>query len=922
MDAALQNKDIMNGYFNKLGYTLLDKIGEGGFSSVYKAIHILTKQFVAIKILHINSLQTTTQQHKRFEREIMLCAQLQHPNIINLLDQGEVGNQLFAVFPYIDGITLKQRLFSNGALSPIESINIMMQILKALIHAHDQGVIHRDIKPANIMLTKTGTITQAIMLDFGISTLTEPYRNQEFINLTLTQESLGSPSYAAPEQLRGDTCTTKTDIYLWGLTLVECLTGQPLISESSVASICHKQLDSAPHILPPSIAQHPLANLLRCVLHKNPQQRLDNTRDIYQRLNQLDFSTLMSDVNNVSLNKSSPHIDRTLITSHSLMNHNIAEKKQITVMCIRINNNHQNFLHSIDNNDDLELYEQLFQQHKEQCLCIAQRYGATHVNSIGDTLLCYFGYPNVTDDDCRLSVKAALKIIDWKSNHNADESSSLFNNTLHIGIHSGMVVVQQASINDGESTNIAMTLARQAKVNQVLCSDTTRQILQCHYDCEVYVADKAAADNTINKTYLIKSDRRSESSRISRNKARLSAFCIRPNMLKTLKDSLISNTNQHSVHVYGEAGMGKSWLVANLYLYCCRPPTSLKYQLSPLMVRCRSEEKHSCLRPIVELLNQRHKLNKLNIEQRIKRLSNLLTYQDSKPSESTLSLLFSWLGYTPVANVKKISLDTCNTTKNLVFDALNLLLCQPNTQQDTAKTIYIMEDIHNSDPISLDYIYYLVTSPQFSLQGHCFCSTSRSPLVEKMNASSIKQIALEKLNEQQTQHLLSHIFNQKNVHKDVKQIICDLGEGNPWYIHELADTLKRKKQIHMLDGEIQFNSSNHKIDVPCSLRDQLQQKLDKLTSSKSIAQIASAMGYEFDVNFLSLSSGQDKTTLQHELDELVQSNIICSTRKSGHELFYFKQKLLRETIFSSMPQKIKQETLLKITKQQNPVIVN
>ena len=129
-----------------------------------------------------------------------------------------------------------------------------MQVLKGLIHAHSRGIVHRDIKPANIMLTVENGETHVRIIDFGIATLIDPYRNNDFQNLTLTHETLASPIYSAPEYLAGGMCSFKADIYSWGLTLLECLTGRPAVSALSIASAFIQQHSVIPNVIPIGLA--------------------------------------------------------------------------------------------------------------------------------------------------------------------------------------------------------------------------------------------------------------------------------------------------------------------------------------------------------------------------------------------------------------------------------------------------------------------------------------------------------------------------------------------------------------------------------------------------------------------------------------------------------------------------------------------
>ncbi len=263
-------------HFKIPGYQILERIGEGTFGTVFRAKQKSTGRYVAVKMLRLNYQDNNSYQHRiaRFHREKRLCAELHHPYIIQLIDQGEYRtNQLFAVFEYAEGENLKDIIKQNGSLSAAQLKAVMGQILEALIYAHQKGIVHRDLKPGNIIVnTKINDICVKV-LDFGVGGYL-PDAKVDHENLTLPSEILGTPSYAAPEQLRGESANVKSDLYSWGLIFLECLTGQPVFTGSSVAEIIYRQLSLEDIPLPPVIASHPIAELLHCVLAKNPRDRI------------------------------------------------------------------------------------------------------------------------------------------------------------------------------------------------------------------------------------------------------------------------------------------------------------------------------------------------------------------------------------------------------------------------------------------------------------------------------------------------------------------------------------------------------------------------------------------------------------------------------------------------------------------------
>jgi serine/threonine protein kinase len=153
---------------------------------------------VAVKVLH--QLHTYDEALvARFQREMRLCARLYHPHIVRLIDSGETGEkQLYTVFEYVPGRTLGDVLATEGALPPWEAAHLMLQVLDALGCAHKLGIIHRDLKPQNIMLSSTGVRRNAMVLDFGLGTLSNEDRREEQSRITRTRDTLGTPAYAAP----------------------------------------------------------------------------------------------------------------------------------------------------------------------------------------------------------------------------------------------------------------------------------------------------------------------------------------------------------------------------------------------------------------------------------------------------------------------------------------------------------------------------------------------------------------------------------------------------------------------------------------------------------------------------------------------------------------------------------------------------
>ena len=219
-------------------YEITELIGIGGMADVYKAVDLVENRTVAVKILK-NEFADNDDFVRRFRTESKAIAVLSHPNIVRIYDVGFSDRIQFIVMEYIDGITLKEFMEQQGVLKWKDSVHFIIQILRALQHAHDRGIVHRDIKPQNIMLFPDGTIK---VMDFGIAR----FAREE--GKTISDKAIGSVHYISPEQARGDVTDEKSDIYSVGVMLYEMLTGiKPFDADTPIAvALMHMQSTPKP----------------------------------------------------------------------------------------------------------------------------------------------------------------------------------------------------------------------------------------------------------------------------------------------------------------------------------------------------------------------------------------------------------------------------------------------------------------------------------------------------------------------------------------------------------------------------------------------------------------------------------------------------------------------------------------------------
>jgi len=259
-------------------YTVLELIGKGGMSLVYRARHELLKKVVAIKVLR-EALATNKESLTRFHREAMAAASIGDAHIVDITDYGftERGDA-FIVMEALEGSNLREIVADEGALETGRCVAITRQILRALTAAHAQGIIHRDLKAENVFVTQREGRDFIKLLDFGISKVLQPADGEDTHGLTSTGQVMGTPQYLAPEQAQGiEKVDHRVDIYAMGVMLYEMLTGELPFSGKSVFDLVMKHVQEPPQ--PPSerrkdlVIPAALEQVTLRALAKKPEER-------------------------------------------------------------------------------------------------------------------------------------------------------------------------------------------------------------------------------------------------------------------------------------------------------------------------------------------------------------------------------------------------------------------------------------------------------------------------------------------------------------------------------------------------------------------------------------------------------------------------------------------------------------------------
>ena len=258
-------------------YTIQRKVGEGGMGVVFEALEDARGRRIAIKFLNTDG-GGNSETLQRFRREGSRFAKIRHPNIVRVYGMGRARGMLYIASEFVDGVDLYHIMKQEGAMDIEKALSIVEDVARGLGEAHGCGVIHRDLKPENIMITGEGAVK---VLDFGIAK-----DLNASVALTVKGAYLGTPSYSAPEQIRGEDIDGRADIFSLGVILYELVTGESPFKGRRATEVLVNTIKVNP-VNPTRInseIETPVARLIARMIAKKPRQRLESCEEVTERI--------------------------------------------------------------------------------------------------------------------------------------------------------------------------------------------------------------------------------------------------------------------------------------------------------------------------------------------------------------------------------------------------------------------------------------------------------------------------------------------------------------------------------------------------------------------------------------------------------------------------------------------------------------
>ncbi|MDI3286587.1 TOMM system kinase/cyclase fusion protein [Polyangium sp. 15x6] len=888
-------------------YELLETLGEGAFSTVYKARQWTTNQAVAVKVLRIPEDPRAPLHDKRiarFQREVRMCAQMHHPNIVHLIDSGWADpGFVYSVFEFVPGKDLAKVLAEEGSLNPLEAQHFMLQVLDALACAHASGVVHRDLKPANLIVTTTGARRNVLVLDFGVGALMEEARGDGG-RITMTNESLGTPAYAAPEQLRGLPLTRRSDLYAWGLVFLECLTGKRAVEGATVAEVMAAQLSPAPIPIPARIADQPLGRMLRRVTQKESAARSVTAEKLLRELEALELGDLAQSAWTA---RSSPE---TMDEARALGSDGPegsgerrarlieGERRQITAMCCSLT-----VVSVKPGAVELEALDRILGAQQEACVRIARARGGHVAGALGGAVLFYFGFPAAREDDAQRAAQAAFAAMDEIRRQSAAlEAGRGVRAELRVGMHTGMVVARELrepartgpGYVIGGTPKLACRLSLLAQPGAIVVSGETYRLLRGHFAFEEGGEHRFDNVPAPVELYLLQQG--------PPEGERTAPLVGRARELETLLERWrqVRDGAGQAVVVCGEAGIGKSRLIhefrerirgeAHAWLEC----------------RCTPHTMSSPFYPIIDaLMRLLWPGGEATAEGRASRLEALLTKYGFDLAEAMP--LFASLLSIPLPE-RWAPLDVSpQKARELLRNAVLSLLFE---MAEREPLVLVVEDVHWADPSTLELLTQL-TGELASARVYALFS-ARPEVVTRWSPSAAHHVKLERLGRPEVEQLAAAALAGRSLPLEVLDRIAARTDGVPLFVEELVQMMVESGALVEQAGRYHLAGRLSDFSIPNTLRDLLMARLDRLGKAKETAQVAAAIGREFTIDLLRAVSPHEPEELYEHLEKLVASDLVHCKRRLKNPVYLFKHVLVRDAAYESMLKRSRREVHARI----------
>ena len=593
-----------------------------------------------------------------------------------------------------------------------------------------------------------------------------------------------------------------------------------------------------------------------------------------------------------------------------------AERRQLTVMfCDLVGST------SLSGDLDPEDYREVVRQYQQVCSEVIQRYDGHIAQYLGDGLLVYFGFPLAHEDDAQRAVRSGLGIIEAIGALNTRlEQEKDIKLAVRLGIHTGLVVVGEMGGRDrqeqlalGETPNVASRIQGIAEPNSVVISDATHRLVQGFFDTAPLgeyelrgVVHPIAVYRVLGETGV--------QSRLDVTSTRgLTPLVGREQEVGLLLERWQQGKEgQGQVALLsGEGGIGKSRLIQVLKDHVSdERHTRIECRSSPYFT-------NSALYPITDFLQRMLRFQTDDTsEQKLEKLTHNLS-QYHLPLEESVPLFASLLSL-PVPEDRYPSLNLSpQRQRQKTLEAIVTIILELAEREPV---LFILEDLHWTDPTTLEFIDLLIDqTPTSSLYALLTCRPEFQP--SWSHRSYLTEMTINRLSRSQIESIATQVAGGKTLPAEVLEQLVARTDGVPLYVEEMTKAVLESGVLKEMDEHYDLTGAMGSLAIPATLQDSLMARLDRLVTAKAVAQYASVIGRQFSYELLQAVSQLDETMLHHELERLVEAELVYQRGVIPQATYIFKHALIQDTAYESLLRSTRQgyhQRIAQVLEEQLP----
>lgn len=886
-------------------YEIKGVLGQGAFGRVYLGRDSQLDRDVAIKLPR-GSMKK--QEFVSFLQEARRVAQLRHPGIVAVFDVGEFEDRIFIVSDFISGTTLTKWIQQTNYTWQ-RAAAIVADIADALGHAHSQGIMHRDVKPANVMMTVSG---KPVLLDFGLALSTA--EGGEAPGLVA-----GTPQYMSPEQALGQAHRVdgRTDLYALGVVFYQMLSGQMPFAARSTHELLRRITEDSPQPLREIDAQLPPEVEFICqkAMAREMADRHSTMADFAKELRDaiaaspeaesavpasgeeptVDFAPQPG---GASLQSMAQPGEGSSIRSDSRIHD--SERRQVTALYCDID----------DGGADLDPEElhAIVTAVQNIAIRLGEEFGGHVGRQSVEGLLIYFGYPTSFEDAVFRAVRAGRDLLsDAEPVFRKLDLPDHERPSLRVGIHTGLVVAEESREPDGSVSGtvnivgnvsrVATGLAVHAEANGLVISETVQRIAGGSFDCQSLGAHRIKGLRRDVELFKVVAERD-----VLASSPNLSPLIGREHELGLLAECWrqASGGNSQVVLVGSEAGVGKSRLFEAFV------ETLAGEQVTQLFGRGSAYHINSALWPVSQILGQLPGVSAAGESDGKLAVLESLADRFELPREDCIPFLAEQLGLSTEGRYPLFAgtpeRRKQRTLESIVDVVLGLAEEEP--------LLFVVEDLHWIDTSTVELISALIEESSAS-QIMLVLTYRPSFSPPWAMQTDVSQFTLGHLDAEQTRRLAEFVAGSP-IPTEVTEHIVKRTDGVPLYVEEMMKAVLEAGVLEEDRGQLVLAAPLDTLPIPETLQDSLMARLDRLGQAKDVAQIASVIGREFTYKLLREVVPFEEEPLQHELKQLVESELIFQRGRFPQAKFLFKHALVQDTAYESLLRRHRQEWHRKI----------